>query len=76
MATMDIIKLHGGAQQVKEAFEIITGDPKVKLLVFILCNHHEKANLKRSINVLKGPVYVFFHGVRAPSFTNNCINIF
>ena len=42
MATMDIIKLHGGspanfldvgggatAQQVKEAFKIITGDPKV-----------------------------------------------
>ena len=44
MATMDIIKLHGGspanfldvgggatAQQVKEAFKIITGDPKVRL---------------------------------------------
>ena len=42
MATMDIIKLHGGspanfldvgggatANQVKEAFKIITGDPKV-----------------------------------------------
>ena len=42
MATMDIIKLHGGspanfldvgggatAAQVKEAFKIITGDPKV-----------------------------------------------
>ena len=42
MATMDIIKLHGGspanfldvgggatAQQVKEAFKIITSDPKV-----------------------------------------------
>ena len=42
MATMDIIKLHGGspanfldvgggatASQVKEAFKIITGDPKV-----------------------------------------------
>ena len=43
MATMDIIKLHGGspanfldvgggatASQVKEAFKIITGDPKVR----------------------------------------------
>jgi succinyl-CoA synthetase beta subunit len=43
MATMDIIKLHGGspanfldvgggatAHQVKEAFKIITGDPKVR----------------------------------------------
>lgn len=43
MATMDIIKLHGGepanfldvgggatAQQVKEAFKIITADPKVR----------------------------------------------
>ena len=42
MATMDIIKLHGGepanfldvgggatSQQVKEAFQIITADPKV-----------------------------------------------
>jgi len=46
MATMDIIKLHGGspanfldvgggatAQQVKEAFKIITGDPKVNALL-------------------------------------------
>ena len=45
MATMDIIKLHGGepanfldvgggatAQQVKEAFKIITADPKVVLV--------------------------------------------
>ena len=45
MATMDIIKLHGGspanfldvgggatANQVKEAFKIITGDPKVNAL--------------------------------------------
>merc|ERR1712192_183773 len=35
MATMDIIKLHGGgatAHQVKEAFKIITGDPKVNAL--------------------------------------------
>ena len=44
MSTMDIIKLHGGspanfldvgggatAAQVKEAFKIITGDPKVSL---------------------------------------------
>ena len=44
MATMDIIKLHGGspanfldvgggatASQVKEAFKIITGDPKVRI---------------------------------------------
>ena len=44
MATMDIIKLHGGspanfldvgggatASQVKEAFKIITGDPKVSV---------------------------------------------
>ena len=44
MATMDIIKLHGGspanfldvgggatASQVKEAFKIITGDPKVSM---------------------------------------------
>ena len=44
MATMDIIKLHGGspanfldvgggatADQVKEAFKIITGDPKVRV---------------------------------------------
>jgi len=49
MATMDIIKLHGGspanfldvgggatANQVKEAFKIITGDPKVGDLT--LCN--------------------------------------
>lgn len=46
MATMDIIKLHGGApanfldvgggatsQQVKEAFKIITGDPKVNRFI-------------------------------------------
>merc|ERR1711962_792288 len=46
MATMDIIKLHGGspanfldvgggatAKQVKEAFKIITGDPKVNALL-------------------------------------------
>merc|ERR1712192_119858 len=46
MATMDIIKLHGGspanfldvgggatADQVKEAFKIITGDPKVNALL-------------------------------------------
>merc|ERR1711935_106886 len=46
MATMDIIKLHGGspanfldvgggatADQVKEAFKIITGDPKVNALM-------------------------------------------
>merc|ERR1719190_305513 len=46
MATMDIIKLHGGspanfldvgggatAQQVKEAFKIITGDPKVNAIM-------------------------------------------
>merc|ERR1711992_261477 len=46
MATMDIIKLHGGspanfldvgggatANQVKEAFKIITGDPKVNALL-------------------------------------------
>ena len=46
MATMDIIKLHGGApanfldvgggatsQQVKEAFKIITGDPKVNSFI-------------------------------------------
>ena len=44
MATMDIIKLHGGnaanfldvgggatASQVKEAFELITSDPRVNL---------------------------------------------
>ena len=46
MATMDIIKLHGGspanfldvgggatAHQVKEAFKIITGDPKVNAIL-------------------------------------------
>merc|ERR1712095_7073 len=36
MATMDIIKLHGGgatANQVKEAFKIITGDPKVNAIM-------------------------------------------
>merc|ERR1711872_1176052 len=46
MATMDIIKLHGGSpanfldvgggatsQQVKEAFKIITGDPKVNAIL-------------------------------------------
>lgn len=48
MATMDIIKLHGGspanfldvgggatASQVKEAFKIITGDPKVRVIFLI-----------------------------------------
>lgn len=48
MATMDIIKLHGGspanfldvgggatASQVKEAFKIITGDPKVRITFLI-----------------------------------------
>ena len=48
MATMDIIKLHGGspanfldvgggatASQVKEAFKIITGDPKVSSWLYI-----------------------------------------
>ena len=47
MATMDIIKLHGGtpanfldvgggatADQVTEAFKLITADPKVRLLCF------------------------------------------
>lgn len=47
MATMDIIKLHGGdpanfldvgggatVEQVKEAFRIITSDPKVCALIF------------------------------------------
>ena len=51
MATMDIIKLHGGspanfldvgggatASQVKEAFKIITGDPKVSIKSDIWCN--------------------------------------
>ena len=51
MATMDIIKLHGGspanfldvgggatANQVKEAFKIITGDPKVSLILLFLQN--------------------------------------
>ncbi len=49
MATMDIIKLHGGnpanfldvgggatANQVKEAFKIITSDPKVKQVEYIV----------------------------------------
>lgn len=59
MATMDIIKLHGGnpanfldvgggatANQVKEAFKIITSDPKVHqadfsvLLLFISCKKY------------------------------------
>ena len=48
MATMDIIKLHGGspanfldvgggatASQVKEAFKIITGDPKVRGISYL-----------------------------------------
>jgi succinyl-CoA synthetase beta subunit len=48
MATMDIIKLHGGspanfldvgggatAQAVKEAFKIITADPKVYYALFV-----------------------------------------
>jgi succinyl-CoA synthetase beta subunit len=56
MATMDIIKLHGGepanfldvgggatSQQVKEAFQIITADPKVSrytlCLKYILLVH-------------------------------------
>lgn len=47
MATMDIIKLHGGspanfldvgggatAEQVKEAFKIITADPQVRWVLF------------------------------------------
>jgi succinyl-CoA synthetase beta subunit len=47
MATMDLVKLHGGspanfldvgggatAAQVKEAFELITSDPRVLLTVF------------------------------------------
>lgn len=46
MATMDIIKLHGGnaanfldvgggasAEQVKEAFELITSDPRVQAIL-------------------------------------------
>lgn len=54
MATMDIIKLHGGspanfldvgggatASQVKEAFKIITGDPKVGFFIHWLS--HEKS---------------------------------
>ena len=49
MATMDIIKLHGGmpanfldvgggatSKQVTEAFRLITSDPKVEILCFIL----------------------------------------
>ena len=48
MATMDIIKLHGGnaanfldvgggasASQVKEAFELITSDPRVILIILL-----------------------------------------
>lgn len=50
MATMDIIKLHGGspanfldvgggatAEQVKEAFKIITTDPKVRFGHKLIC---------------------------------------
>ena len=55
MATMDIIKLHGGspanfldvgggatAAQVKEAFKIITGDPKVHPhnLIWVVVNRN------------------------------------
>jgi succinyl-CoA synthetase beta subunit len=49
MATMDIIKLHGGnaanfldvgggasATQVKEAFELITSDPRVSHFLFLI----------------------------------------
>ena len=77
MATMDIIKLHGGSpanfldvgggatsQQVKEAFKIITGDPKVRLnslqILHIpysgstyLCFHHAVGILRIILNLLK-----------------------
>ncbi len=64
MATMDIIKLHGGepanfldvgggatAQQVKEAFKIITADPKVKIM-------HRNVLYENKFCYLK--VFVFF----------------
>ena len=54
MATMDIIKLHGGnaanfldvgggatTSQVREAFELITADPRVNIFIF---NYIEKAH--------------------------------
>lgn len=62
MATMDIIKLHGGepanfldvgggatAQAVKEAFKIITSDPRV--CCSFICLH--LYNLKNEIELLK-----------------------
>lgn len=58
MATMDIIKLHGGspanfldvgggatANQVKEAFKIITSDPKVNFTVYFV-------NLRASASIM------------------------
>lgn len=61
MATMDIIKLHGGepanfldvgggatAQQVKEAFKIITADPKVRNYSFLMLSRKNNLNLDKS----------------------------
>ena len=68
MATMDIIKLHGGspanfldvgggatAQQVKEAFKIITGDPKVfigQMTFYWFSEHKIKLNLSVQVNAI------------------------
>jgi hypothetical protein len=68
MATMDIIKLHGGepanfldvgggatSQQVKEAFQIITADPKVReraMTKFNYTSHH--------VRFLNVEAYIYF----------------
>ena len=65
MATMDIIKLHGGApanfldvgggataNQVKEAFKIITRDPKVLLYFFLPERPEVEANLNLQVNAI------------------------
>jgi hypothetical protein len=82
MATMDIIKLHGGnpanfldvgggatAAQVKEAFELITSDPRVSLtnlnyLYYNRSNRKEENlcffNLDTDLEINNFSKYIFF----------------
>lgn len=79
MATMDIINLHGGnpanfldvgggatASQVKEAFKIITSDPKVKFIFKNLyCKNlnHKPYMLKINSQIMKffNKNYIYSH---------------
>merc|ERR1712242_453427 len=88
MATMDIIKLHGGspanfldvgggatAHQVKEAFKIITGDPKVNAILVNIFGGIMRCDViaegiiaaARELN-LSTPIVVRLHGTNLRTF--------